>query len=196
MRKIITPTLFFVFLASAIAVYLNKKKSSSARDEQNTKGSVIVFANGILKSFSGSTLTERTIAEQGNFIEPGTLTLHGKVLAWRKLDSSDTEFLSTPLAIATFSMRGLSDLGNGPHDLEKVELREDVDLQTRGFTIASDFAEYLEKDRVIKAPGNVRIFGDGMWMRGSDGFTFDLATGKLNLHGKIIGAFKPQQKID
>ena len=170
---------FYVHERNPVAEKLRTTETRSARVtlEQfallQTKGGVIQ-----------STWTGRT----ANVYEPNVVELSGDVKGTRMLPGGQEEVVGGETATAWFDVSSLGGMMGNPQ-LQRAEIRGFVELLARDHAITTDAIEYLPMFNVMRTNLPVRVEGPGREFQGESGFSWDLASDKIEFPGKVRGRF-------
>ena len=89
---------------------------------------------------------------------------------------------------------GLNDFGltkmldpTQANELERAELTGFVEVKIKDHLLTTDYAEYINEDKIVRSSHPVRVEGPGRVFVGDSGFVYNLATQILNMAGKVKG---------
>lgn len=191
MLKKIAIAIFIILMISSVTTFVRKKYVESTTVAIK-KTPPLLFTKAIVSKYEGNKLMSRSFASNGFYQEPNLLHLQGTITAKRYIDDKD-ESVKAKESIVFFNIKSLSEIFEDVK-VTKIELKDRVRVHVKDLTLMTEYAEYTESTNVIETLDPVKVRGSGKWLRGDEGFRYDLNSRALTLFGNIDGVFKFEEE--
>ena len=167
-------------------------------DSINTKGSAkeprAVLEDFVLYRYEHDVLKSRLSARLGHFYEPNVVELDGEIHGDRLTDTGEKESLGAESATAYFKAATLSKMLDQSTELDRAELTGFVEVGVKEHILTTDYAEYLNSEKLVRSGRPVRVEGPGRVFMGDAGFTYSLEDEVLKMQGPIKGMVTLEKK--
>jgi hypothetical protein len=88
----------------------------------------------------------------------------------------------------------LASLAQQQADFDRIEVTGFVEVGLKDHLLSTDYAEYLNRDRIVRSVRPVRVEGPGRVFSGDDGFVYSFETETLEMPGRIKGTVHLDEK--
>src|SRR5262249_53239600 len=126
-------------------------------------------------------------ARLGHFYEPNIAELDGEVHGERLTPEGDRESVSAESATGYFKTTSLMKMMDQTAELDRAELTGFVEVGVKDHLLTTDYAEYLNTERLVRSLRPVRVEGPGRVFMGDEGFTYSLESQVLTIPGPVRG---------
>jgi hypothetical protein len=180
-------------LSLVLAVYIFATHETRSLKESINKASAreprAVLEDFVAYRYEGDTLKARLNAHLAEFFEPNVVVLEGEVSGERRTEGGEREEIGAESASAYFKPSSLTKMldPTQANELERAELTGFVEVKIRDQLLTTDYAEYINEDKIVRSSHPVRVEGPGRVFVGDSGFVYNLATQILNMAGKVKG---------
>ena len=194
-KKVLTLCLFACF---GLAFYLYFARETKSLRENIAKSSNqeprVVMEDFTIHRYQGGRLTGVLSAKLGNFYEPNLIELEGEVRGLRIGDQGQRESVGAESAMVYLKATSLASLLRQQTEVDRVELTGFVEVGLKDHLLTTDYAEYLNHERVVRSLRPVRVEGLGRIFMGEEGFTYSLVSETLEMQGQIKGTVQVDEK--
>ena len=180
-------------LSLALAIYIFATHETRSLKESISRTSAreprAVLEDFVAYRYEGEALKARLNAHLAEFFEPNVVVLEGEVSGERRTDSGEREEIGAESASAYFKPSSLTKMldPTQSNELERAELTGFVEVKIKDHLLTTDYAEYINEDKIVRSNHPVRVEGPGRVFVGDSGFVYNLATQILNMAGKVKG---------
>jgi LPS export ABC transporter protein LptC len=193
-RKIASILLLIAFCVSAWTLFTREPKVlretiNSAQNEYRVKLEDFTVTN-----YEDGQVTEKMSAKLGVFVEPNIIELSGDVLGERTpeekqqvSDITKKEMIRSDHATIYLRATSLNMLLSQTAELDRSELTGHVQVGFKDHTLTTDYAEYLQDQKVIQSPKKVKVLGPNRSFEGEEGFVYSLDQEILEIKGIVKG---------
>lgn len=185
-------------LCMLLGIYVFATRDTKSLKENLNKGSAkdprAVLKDFIVYRYEGDLLKAKLTARSGQFFEPNVVELDGEVHGERLTPAGDRETMGAESATAYFKATSLTKMMDQTTELDRAELTGFVEVGVKEHLLTTDYAEYINSEKVVRSIRPVHVEGPGRVFTGDDGFTYNLATQVLEMAGKIRGEVLVDQK--
>lgn len=194
-KKILTICLFAAF-AMAFYVYVHHENKSLRENiaKSSNQEPRVVMEDFSIHRYQGNRMTGVLSAKLGNFYEPNLIELEGEVRGLQVEGSGRKESMSAESAMVYLKATSLASLLRQQTEVDRVELTGFVEVGLKDHLLTTDYAEYLNQERVVRSLRPVRVEGLGRLFMGEEGFSYSLDSETLDMQGQIKGAVQIDEK--
>lgn len=182
---------FILSMILAVYVFLNRDTTSLKRnlERASAKEPRAVFEDFTVYRYEGNVLKSKLTARLGHFYEPNVVELDGEVRGERLTPAGDKETVGAESATAYFKATSLTKMLDQDHptELDRAELTSFVEVGVKDHLLTTDYAEYINNEKLVRSLRPVRVEGPGRVFTGEDGFTYNLLTQVLEMQGQVKG---------
>ena len=182
---------FIVSMGIAIYVFMTRDTTSLRKnlDKASAKEPRAVLEDFTVYRYEGNVLKSKLTARLGHFYEPNVVELDGEIRGERLTNEGDKETVGAESATAYFKATSLTKMldQNQPTELDRAELTGFVEVGVKEHLLTTDYAEYINSEKLVRSLRPVRVEGPGRVFTGEDGFTYDLLTQVLDMQGQVKG---------
>lgn len=192
MGKRIVIAAFLISMALAVYVFVTRdnRSISESMNRTSVKEPRVTLEDFTAFRFKGEVMTGKLMARQGHIFEPNIVELDGEVRGERLLADGTRQMASAESSTGYFKSTSLMNMVNQTAELDRAELTGFVEFNAKGHLLTTDYAEYINKDKMVRSIRPVRIEGAGRVFIGEEGFTYDLLAQILTMTGNIKGDLK------
>ena len=169
-------------LSLALGLYVFVTRDTKSLKENLSKGS-IRDPRARLEDLLKAKLKARV----GDFYEPNVVQLDGEIRGERLTPAGERETLGAESVTAYFKSTSLTKMLDQSSELDRAELTGFVEVGMKEHLLTTDYAEYVNSEKVVRSVRPVRVEGPGRVFMGDEGFTYELANQVLNMIGQIKG---------
>lgn len=193
-RKLASLFLFTAFLVSAWTFFSREQRVlretiNSAQNEYRIKLEDFAITN-----YEDGEITEKISAKLGFFVEPNLVELNGDVQGERVSElksknggSSRKEVIRSDHASVYLRATSLNMLLSQSAEVDRAELTGFVQVAFNDHLLTTDYAEYLQNQKVIQSPRKVKVLGPNRSFEGDEGFVYSLEQEILEIKGMVRG---------
>ena len=182
---------FVVSMVIAVYVFATRDNTSLKRtlDKASAKEPRAVLEDFTVYRYEGNVLKSKLTARLGHFYEPNVVELDGEIRGERLTPEGDRETVGAESATGYFRATSLSKMmdQNHPTELDRAELTGFVEVGVKDHLLTTDYAEYINSEKLVRSLRPVRVEGPGRVFTGEDGFTYNLLTQVLEMQGQVKG---------
>jgi hypothetical protein len=181
---------FLLCFGLALWTYLTRDKKSLRENlTSGQRDPRVVMEDFSIYRYEAATIRSRLMAKLGHFYEPNVVELDGEVRAERRtLDGVETATAETATAI--FNAKSLRSMMGQKLQLDKAELAGFVEVGVKRHLLSTDYAEFINKDSIVRSSRPVRVEGPGRVFTGDEGFVYSLSNETLDMPGQVKGVVK------
>ena len=194
-KKILTISLFACF---ALAFYVYATRETKSLKENIAKSSTqeprIVMEDFVIHRYQGNRLVAALSAKLGNFYEPNLLELEGEVKGLKLGENGARESVSAESAMVYLKATSLASLLRQQTEMDRIELTGFVEVGLKEHFLTTDYAEYVNSERIVRSLRPVRVEGLGRVFSGDEGFTYSLVSETLEMQGQVKGVVQLDEK--
>ena len=178
-------------LSLALGLYVFVTRDTKSLKENLSKGSIrdprARLEDFVVYRYEGDLLKAKLKARVGDFYEPNVVQLDGEIRGERLTSAGERETLGAESVTAYFKSTSLTKMLDQSSELDRAELTGFVEVGMKEHLLTTDYAEYVNSEKVVRSVRPVRVEGPGRVFMGEEGFTYELATQVLNMIGQIKG---------
>ncbi len=180
---------FLICLALAFYVFLTREIKSRRDDgaTEVTKQPRVVLEDFSIYRYEGEALVAKLNSRLGHFYEPNIAELDGDVRGERINSAGERETLEAESATAYMKTNSLMKLVDQKTELDRAELNGFVEVGLREHLLSTDYAEFINSDKLVQSQRLVRVEGPGRVFIGDEGFKYGLETQALEMQGPVKG---------
>ena len=182
---------FAISMFLAVYVFATRDTTSLKRnlDKASAKEPRAVLEDFTIFRYEDNILKSKLTARLGHFYEPNVVELDGEIRGERLTPEGDRETVGAESATAYFRATSLSKMmdQNQPTELDRAELTGFVEVGVKDHLLTTDYAEYINSEKLVRSLRPVRVEGPGRVFTGEDGFTYNLLTQVLDMQGQVKG---------
>lgn len=124
-------------------------------------------------------------AGQAHFVEPNKVELYGRIQGY-KLGKGGRELLSAETGEILLGQNGITQLMNGA-TVEKVQLENDVHVESAQIKLETPFAEYAKKTDKLSSNMPTKASGPNYVLESKNGFAYEIKSQNMQLLGPTKG---------
>jgi LPS export ABC transporter protein LptC len=186
---------FLICCALAAYVFASREKKSlrdnlKKSDEREPR---VVMEDFVMYRYAGDRLVGKLAARLGHFYEPNLIELDGEIRGER-LTPEGIETAGAESATAYFKATSLTAMMREKTELDRAEFTGFVEVGVKEHLLTTDYAEYLNDQRLIRSLRPVRVEGPGRIFSGDEGFTYSLVSQVLEMQGSVKGVVTLNEK--
>lgn len=186
-RSILIVLSLLVFFAAAYTYFTRKSTGIVVRaDAESPKITILGYE---FYRFKDDLVVSRLAGERALLFDGGHVEMTEGVRAVR-INNQRREELSSKKADIQLAMPAQGSLNNVDH-VDKIHVREAVDLMVGEAHLETEDAVYTEDDSMIRSTVPVRIEQTGQFLAGEHGFEFNVKQESLKMKGGITGTVLP-----
>jgi hypothetical protein len=157
-----------------------------------------VLEDFTLFRYERDVLKAKLTARLGHFYEPNVVELDGEIRGERINAQGERETVGAESATAYFKAASLTKMldQSQPTELDRAELTGFVEVGLKDHLLTTDYAEYINHDKLVRSLRPVRVEGPGRVFTGDDGFTYSLLTQVLDMQGQVKGDVTLDQPVE
>ncbi len=186
------------FLAClALALYIFWTRDTKSLRDSLSKGTGkeprLVLEDFSMYRYRDETLIGKLSARLGHFYDPNVVELDGEIRAERLTSTGERETLGAESATGYLKASNLIKMMDQNTELERAELSGFVEVGLKDHLLTTDYAEYLNGDKLVRSHRPVRVEGPGRVFMGDEGFTYGLESEILDMQGPVKGVVSIDQ---
>lgn len=187
---------FLLCLTLAVFVFLSRETKSLRENlgQASVKEPRIAMEDFVVYRYENDRLTGKLTARLGHFYEPNLVELDGEIRGER-LTNEGMETVGAETATGYFKATNLTAMMQQKTELDRAELTGFVEVGIKEHLLTTDYAEYLNDDRMIRSLRPVRVEGPNRVFSGDEGFTYSLDTQDLEMQGSVKGVVSIDEKL-
>lgn len=193
-RKLASIFLAIVFGVSVWVFFSRERKvlreTISSKDHEHR----VKIEDFTINIYEDGQLTEKMSAKLGVFVEPNIIELSGDVHGEKVADakaqlaqSVQKETIRADQATVYLRATSLSMLLNQAAELDRSELTGFVQVGFKEHILTTEYAEYIQSQRLIQSPKRVKVDGPNRSFEGEEGFVYSFEQEQLEIKGKVRG---------
>jgi LPS export ABC transporter protein LptC len=179
---------FLVCLALAFYVFLTRedrtRKDAQAEAQKQPR---VVLEDFSIYRYEAEALVGKLTSRLGHFYEPNIVELDGEVRGERINGEGERETLGAESATAYMKSNSLMKLMDQTTELDRAELNGFVEVGLKEHLLSTDYAEFVNSDKLVRSPRPVRVEGPGRVFMGDEGFQYEVETQILEMKGPVKG---------
>lgn len=185
-RKLAAIMLILCFGAAAGVFFTRERKV--LRDSIDTKAHDhrVIIQGFTTLNYEDGALVSKLSAKKGRYIEPNMMDLEGDVKGERYSDTSK-ETMRSDQATVYLRTTSLSNLMSQEAELDRAELTGFVQVGFKDHILSTDYAEYIQRENVIRSSKPVQVNGPLRYFESESGFAYSLTTEMLEMTGRVKG---------
>jgi len=184
-------------LCLALGLYVFFTRDTKSLKENMSKGSIkdprARLEEFVVYRYEDDLLKGKLTARVGEFYEPNVFELDGEIRGERLTPEGERETLAAESATAYFKSTSLTKMMDQAGELDRAELTGFVEVGVKEHLLTTDYAEYVNSEKVVRSVRPVRVEGPGRVFVGEEGFTYDLVNQVLKMMGQIKGEVLVEQ---
>lgn len=137
-------------------------------------------------NYEDGTLVAKISAKKAHYIEPNIMDLEGDVQA-EKYSEATKETMRSNQATVYLRTTSLSNLMSQEAELDRAELTGFVQVGFKDHILTTDYAEYIQRENVVRSSKPVQVNGPRRYFEGEGGFIYSLTTEMLEIKGRVKG---------
>lgn len=179
---------FLICLGLAFYVFLTREIKSRRTDAVDpSKQPRVVLEDFSIYRYEGETLIAKLTSRLGHFYEPNVVELDGEVRGERINGAGDRETLEAESATAYMRSSSLTKLMDQKTELDRAELNGFVEVGLKEHVLSTDYAEFVNSDKLVQSQRPVRVEGPGRVFLGDEGFKYGVESQVLEMQGVVKG---------
>lgn len=186
---------FLASLGLALYVFLSRETKSLRENigQGSAKEPRVVMEDFVVYRYSGDVLTGKLTARLGHFYEPNIVELDGEIRGERQTNDG-VETIGAESATGYFKATNLTTMLHQKTELDRAELTGFVEVGVKDHLLTTDYAEYINAEKLVRSLRPVRVEGPNRVFSGEDGFTYRLKTQALEMQGTVKGVVTLDEK--
>lgn len=179
---------FLLCLGFAFYVFFTREhRARRVEVVDSSKQPRLALEDFSLYRYEGESLVAKLTARLGHFYDPNILELDGEIRGERINDEGERETLAAESATAYMKSNSLMKLVDQKTELDRAELNGFVEVGLKEHLLSTDYAEFLNDDKMVRSRRPVRVEGPGRVFIGDEGFKYELENQVLEMQGPVKG---------
>ena len=191
MAKKLIIAVFVISLAMALYVFMTRETKSLKQSINQAAGHEprVMLEDFVAYRYEADVLKAKLAGRIGEFFEPNIVELEGEVRGERLVRRNEQETINAESATAFFNANSLTKMLDPSQslDLERAELSGFVEVGVKEHLLTTDYAEYLNRDKIVRSQRPVRVEGPSRVFTGDSGFSYQLSSQVLEMNGHVKG---------